>query len=89
VVCLTLQPGKNGSETINRRAKLGARANQAKPGARTRGEVKNSLSYVKATSASFDQTNFSEALSSLKKGKPFSSSREMKRLKAAIDPVSF
>jgi hypothetical protein len=28
-------------------------------------------------------------LSSLKKGKPFSSSREMKRLKAAIDPVSF
>jgi hypothetical protein len=33
--------------------------------------------------------NFSEALSSLKKGRPFSSSCEIKRLKAAMHPVSF
>jgi hypothetical protein len=47
------------------------------------------LSYVKAASASFDQTNFSEALSNLKKGRPFSPSHEIKWLKAAMHPVSF
>jgi hypothetical protein len=56
---------------------------------RTGGEVKSSLSYVKAASASFDQMNFFEALSNLKKGRPFPPSREMKRLKVAIHPVSF
>jgi hypothetical protein len=44
---------------------------------------------MKAVLASSDQMNFSEALSSLKKGKPFSPSHEMKWLKAAIHPVSF
>jgi hypothetical protein len=44
---------------------------------------------MKAASASFDQTNFSDALSNLKKGKPFSPSHEMKWLRAAIHPVSF
>jgi hypothetical protein len=44
---------------------------------------------MKAVSASFDQTNFFEALSSLKKGRPFSPSHEMKWLKAAMHPVSF
>jgi hypothetical protein len=39
---------------------------------------------VKAALASFDQTNFSEALSSLKKGRPFSPSREIKRFKMAM-----
>jgi hypothetical protein len=33
--------------------------------------------------------NFSKALSSLKKGRSFSLSREMKWLKAAMHPVSF
>jgi hypothetical protein len=44
---------------------------------------------VKVVSASSDQTNFSDALSNLKKGRPFSPSREMKRLRVAIHPVSF
>jgi hypothetical protein len=44
---------------------------------------------MKAASASSDQANFSDALSNLKKGRPFSPSHEMKRLRAAIHPVSF
>jgi hypothetical protein len=63
--------------------------NVEKKNVRTGGEVKNSLSCVKAASASSDQTNFSDALSNLKKGRPFSPSREMKRLRAAIHLVSF
>jgi hypothetical protein len=44
---------------------------------------------VKAAFASSTQTNFSDALSNLKKGRPFSLSHEMKWLRAAIHPVSF
>jgi hypothetical protein len=44
---------------------------------------------MKAASASSNQVNFSDALSNLKKGRPFSPSHEMKRLRAAIHPVNF
>jgi hypothetical protein len=63
--------------------------NVEKKNIRTGGEVKNSLSCVKAALASSDQTNFSDALSKLKKGRPFSPSHEMKRLRATIHLVSF
>ena len=53
------------------------------------GFVKNTLSYSKAKSTSSDQEKRSEALRSLKKGSPFSPRRDMKRLKAAMQPVSF
>ena len=56
---------------------------------RTGGVVRNCFNYVKAVSAFSDHTNFSEALSSLKNGKPFSPSRDMKWLRVAIQPVSF
>ena len=55
----------------------------------TRGVVRNCLSSIKALLALGVQVNFSEALSSLKKGKPFLSNQDMKRLKATIHPVSF
>ena len=53
------------------------------------GFVRNNLSCSKAVSASSDQEKCSEALRSLKKGSPFSLRRDMKRLKAAMQPVSF
>ena len=53
------------------------------------GFVKNNLSYSKAVSSSFDQEKCSEALSSLKNGSPFLSRRDIKRLRAAMHPVSF
>ena len=53
------------------------------------GFVRNNLSCSKAVSASSDQEKCSEALRSLKKGSPFSPRRDMKRLKAAMQPVSF
>ena len=53
------------------------------------GEVRKVLSLVNAASASSIQENFSDAFRSLKKGRPFSPSLEIKRLRAAIQPVSF
>ena len=54
-----------------------------------RGFVRNNLSCSKAVSASSDQEKRSEALRSLKKGSPFSPRRDMKRLRAAIQPMNF
>ena len=51
--------------------------------------MRNCLSSSKALLASGVQVNFLEALSSLKKGKPFSPNQDMKWLKAAMHPVSF
>jgi len=56
---------------------------------RTGGEVRKVLSWVNAASASSVQENYSDAFKSLRKGRPFSPSLEMKRLRAAIHPVSF
>ena len=53
------------------------------------GFVKNNLSCSKAVLASSDQVKRSEALSSLKNGSPFSSRHDIKRLRAAMHPVSF
>ena len=53
------------------------------------GFVKNNLSCSKAVSTSSDQEKHSEALRSLKKGSPFSPRHDMKRLRAAMQPVSF
>ena len=53
------------------------------------GFVRNNLSYSKAVSASSDQEKRSEALRSLKNDSPFSSRHDMKRLKAAMQPISF
>ena len=53
------------------------------------GFVKNNLSCSKAVSASSDQEKRSEALSSLKNGSPFSPRHDIKRLRAAMQPVSF
>ena len=53
------------------------------------GLVKNNLSCSKAVSASSNQEKRSEALRSLKKGSPFSPRHDMKRLKAAMQPISF
>ena len=54
-----------------------------------RGFVKNNLSCSKAISASSDQEKRSEALRSLKNDSPFSPRHDIKRLKAAMQPVSF
>ena len=54
-----------------------------------RGFVKNNLSYSKAMFASFDQQKRSESLRSLKKGSPFSLRHDMKRLRSAMQPISF
>ena len=53
------------------------------------GFVRKNLSYSKAVSASFDQEKRSEALRSLKNGSPFSPRRDIKRLRASMQPVSF
>jgi len=53
------------------------------------GEVRKVLSWVNAALASSDQENFSDAFRSLKKGRPFSPSLEINRLRAAMHPVSF
>ena len=53
------------------------------------GEVRKVLSCANAASASSVQENFYDAFSSLKKGRPFSPSLEMNRLRAAMHPVSF
>ena len=53
------------------------------------GFVKNDLSCSKAVLASSDQEKHSETLSSLKNGSPFSPRRDIKRLRAAMHPVSF
>ena len=53
------------------------------------GFVRNSLSCSKAVSTSFDQEKRSEALRRLKNGSPFSPRRDIKRLRAAMQPVSF
>jgi hypothetical protein len=53
-------------------------------------EVNRMLDFVHVAGfLTLDQTNFSEALSSLKKGRPFSPSYEIKRLNATTHPVSF
>jgi hypothetical protein len=52
-------------------------------------DVRNYLSSAKVVSASSDHSKFSYALRSLKNGKPFSSSRDMNRLRAAMHPISF
>ena len=54
-----------------------------------RGFVRNNLSCSKAVSASSDQEKRSEALKSLKNGSPFSPRRDIKRLRAAMQPVRF
>ena len=54
-----------------------------------RGFVRNNLSCSKAVSASSDQEKRLEALSSLKNGSPFSPRCDIKRLRAAMHPVSF
>ena len=51
--------------------------------------VRNNLSCSKAVSASSDQEKRSKALRSLKNGSPFSPRRDIKRLRAAMQPVSF
>ena len=53
------------------------------------GFVRNILSYSKAMLASSDQEKRSEALRSLKNGSAFSPRRDMKRLKATMQPISF
>ena len=53
-----------------------------------KGFVRNNLSYSKAVSASSDQEKRSEALSSLKNDSPFSPRRDIKRLRAAMHPMS-
>ena len=53
------------------------------------GFVKNNTSCSKAISASFDQEKHSEALRSLKNGSPFLPRHDIKRLRAAMQPVSF
>ena len=53
------------------------------------GFVINNLSCSIAVSASSDQEKRSEALSSLKNGSPFSLRHDIKRLRAAMHPVSF
>ena len=54
-----------------------------------RGDVRKSLSLVKAWSASAAQVKCSLVLSSLKNGRPFSPRCDMQWLKAAIHPDSF
>ena len=51
--------------------------------------VRNNLSCSKAISASFEQEKCSEALRSLKIGSPFLLRRYMKRLRSAMQPISF
>ena len=51
--------------------------------------MRKTLSCVNAASASFVQANFSDALSSLKKGSPFSPSRDINRLSVVMHPMSF
>ena len=53
------------------------------------GFVKNNLSCSKAILASSDQEKHSEALSSLKNGRPFLLRRDIKRLRAAMHPMRF
>ena len=55
---------------------------------RTVGDVRKALSCVNAASASSVQVNFSHAFSSLKKGSP-PPSQDIKRLRAAMHPMSF
>jgi hypothetical protein len=54
-----------------------------------RRRCKNYLCSTKVVLASSDHSNFSFALRSLKNGRPFSSSRNMNRLKVAMHPVNF
>ena len=53
------------------------------------GFVRNNLSCSKAVSASSNQEKHSEALSNLKNDSPFSLRHDIKRLRAAMHPVSF
>jgi hypothetical protein len=53
------------------------------------GDVRNCLSFAKAVLATFNHSNFSFALRSLKNGWPFSLSRDMNRLRAAMHLISF
>ena len=53
------------------------------------GFVRNNLSCSKAVSASSNQEKRSEALRSLKNGSPFKPRHDIKRLRAAMQPVSF
>ena len=53
------------------------------------GFIRYNLSCSKAVSASSDQEKRSEALRSLKNGSPFSLRRDIKRLRAAMQPVTF
>ena len=52
------------------------------------GFVRNNLSFSKAISASFDQEKHSEALRSLKNGRPFLPRRDIKRSREAVHPIS-
>ena len=58
-------------------------------GVRTGDDVRYALSLLKASLASSVHLNLSVFFSSLKKGKPFLPSLDMKRLRAAMQPVSF
>ena len=53
------------------------------------GFIRNDLSCSKAVSASSNQEKHSKALRSLKNGSPFSPRHAIKRLRAAMQPVSF
>ena len=58
-------------------------------GVRTGKEVRYALSFLKASLASSVHLNLSFFFSSLKNGNPFLPSLDMKRLSAALQPVSF
>ena len=53
------------------------------------GFIRNNLSCSKAVSALSDQEKRSEALRSLKNGSPFLLRHNIKRLRVAMQPVSF